>query len=158
MTSVFVSCSSCAGYGHLPPDFWESCPDCGQLGRIWAPGAPLFGCTVTLADRFPGEIVTLGNGDHGRILWQMPRKTKKVSKKATVLSISPKKVTSEGMFLGLIEEFTSTESCSPVPYPSCVGVASVDLIRVFADDKAHDRERDLDLSDPVHRQIAGRLI
>jgi hypothetical protein len=128
----------------MPPDYWTSCPVCKQTRRVWAPGAPLFGCTITLSDRFPGEIVTLGNGDHGRILWHMPRKTKKVNPECT--------------FLGLIEEFTGVESYSPIFYPSCVGVASVDVPRVIADDKAHDRDRDLDYGDPIHRQIAGRLI
>lgn len=143
MTSVYVECARCAGYGHLAPDFWTSCSDCGQLGKLWAPGAPAFDCSITLADRYPGEIVTLGNGDHGRILWHMPRKSKKVNPECT--------------FLGLIEEFSGTESYTPICYPSCVGVLSVDVPLVMADDKAHDRERDIDYNDPIHRQVAGRL-
>lgn len=144
MTSVYVQCSRCAGYGHLPPDYWSSCPDCKQTGRVWAPGAPAFECSITLADRYPGEIVTLGNGDQGRILWHMPRKKKKVTPETT--------------FLGLFEEFTGQESYTPVSYPSCVGVSTVDHAIVMADDEAHDRERDIDYNDPIHRQVAGRLI
>lgn len=147
MTSVYVQCPSCGGYGHRPPDFWESCADCKQTGRVWAPGAPLYGCAETLADRVPGEIVTLGNGDRGKILWHLPWRANYASKS--------KKVAKTGTFLGLIEEFTGNESHRPVYYPSCVGVLSVDVARMIGDTSDHSGEEDE--IDPVHRQSVGLL-
>lgn len=147
MTSVHVPCPTCHGEnGWFSSSSlrWVRCSLCEGLGRWWAPGAPEFGCSITLADRDPGEIVTLGNGDRGRILWHMPRKSKKVRPETT--------------FLGLLDEFTDREDHRPILYPSCVGVASVDVSRATIDHDAHDHEKAIDYTDPVHRQIAGRLI
>jgi len=99
---------------------------------------------MTLADRDPGEIVTLGNGDRGKILWHMPRKTKKVKPETT--------------WLGLVEEFTCAESHRPIAYPSCIGVLSVDVARAQLDRDDHEGEKGIDLNDPVQRTVAGRLI
>lgn len=142
MISVFVPCPACRGIGYHAGG--ETCASCQRIGRVWAAGAPSYSCAATLADRDPGEIVTLGNGDHGKILWHMPRKRKKVRPETT--------------FMGLIDEFTGIESYKPVAYPSCVGVLSVDFTRGPVDREAHDRERDIDYNDPVHRQVAGRLL
>jgi len=136
---VYVLCAVCLAAGG-----WVRCRACDGLGRQWAPGAPAYGCTITLADRVPGEIVTLGTGQRAKILWHQPRKTKKVTPETT--------------FLGFIAEFTDEESLDPVPYPSCVGVLSVDFTRVTVDHGAHDGERAEDLSDPVQRHAAGMLI
>ena len=147
MTSVYAPCPSCRGVGgwiHSASNRWLRCHTCDGIGRSWAPGAPSFGCDVTLADRDPGEVVTLGNGDRGKILWHMPRKSKKVRPETT--------------FLGYIDEFTGAESHRPVAYPSCVGVLSVDIPRTPLDREVHDREKSLDLNDPVQRTAAGRLI
>jgi hypothetical protein len=147
MISVFITCPTCAGIGILAAthaSLWPTCPTCDGIGRSWAPGAPSYGLEQTLADRVPGEVVTLGNGDQGRIAWHMPRKAKKVRPETT--------------FLLVMDPFTGAEDPRPVPYPSCIGVASVDVSRAKVEDVSHAGERDLDLNDPVHRQIAGRLL
>lgn len=145
MTSVYATCSSCRGdCGAFGSIGWERCRACDGLGRMWAAGAPGYGCEATLADATAGEIVTLGNGDQGRVLWHMPRRAKKIRPDTT--------------FLGMIEPFTEIESYIPIAYPSCVGVSSVDASRNNVDDNAHAHERGVDLSDPVQRTIAGRLM
>lgn len=146
MTTVERECPLCRGSGVStgPRSLWPLCASCGGIGRTWLPDAPDFGCRTTLADRDPGEVVTLGNGDQGKILWHMPRKTKKVRPHTT--------------FLGLFGEFDGSESHNPVAYPSCVGVASVDVSRTIVDHDAHAGERDVDINDPVHRTVAGMLI
>lgn len=141
MSSVHVQCPLCGGVGYF--DDLQSCGMCDRIGKAWAPGAPDYGCSQTLADRDPGEIVTLGNGDRGKILWHMPRKKKKVKPETT--------------FMGLFDEFTDQESHKPVPYPSCIGVASIEVSRAPGDTKAHDHDRSVDYNDPIHRQLAGRL-
>lgn len=147
MTAVTMQCPDCGGTGKRAPNaraIWPLCARCSGVGRTWIPGAPSFGCDVTLADRDPGEIVTLGNDDRGRILWHMPRKTKKVRPETT--------------FVGLIGMFDDIESHTPTAYPSSIGVASVDVSRRTVDHDAHAGEREIDYNDPVHRQIAGRLL
>lgn len=140
MIPVYAPCPRCRGDGgHHTTLGWDRCAACDGLGRAWAPGAPAYGSEVTLADRVPGEIVTLGTGQQARILWHMPRGEP------------------ETTFLGLIEPFTDIESDRPVPYPSCIGVASVDVSRAAGDTKSHDRSRSIDYDDPVRRQVAGRL-
>lgn len=150
LTSVYIDCTSCGGHGRLPPDYWSPCQECGQTGRVWAPGAPLYGCVETLADRVPGEIVTLGNGDRGKILWHLPW--------ASNYSKKLKKLAKTGTFLGLIEEFTGNESHKPVYYPSCIGVLSVDFARALGDVSDHSGEKFEDEIDPVHKQTVGMLI
>lgn len=111
---------------------------------MWAPGAPAFDCQQTLAELAAGTVVTLGSGDRVRILWHMPRKTKKQIPEVT--------------FVGEIDEFTDREHHDPIPVPSCVGVLEVHESHAAGDLDAHAGERNIDLSDPVHRQVAGRLI
>ncbi len=144
MTAVYVTCPDCNGAGGRYAAPWDRCVPCGGIGRTWTPGAPAFGCVIKLADRDPGEIVTLGNGDRGRILWHMPRRKKKVVPETT--------------FLGLLDEFTDRESYTPTMYPACVGVSTVDESRRVVDLESHDRDREIDYNDPVQRTVAGRLI
>lgn len=151
MSSVYVTCTDCRGDGgafgissSFDGSWWIRCSACDGLGRVWAPGAPVYGCATVLGDATAGEIVTLGNGDQGRVRWHIPRRTKKVRPEIT--------------FIGLIEPFTEIESQNPIPYPSCVGVSSVDVSRTAVEDVAHANERHIDLSDPVQRPIAGRLM
>lgn len=147
MTSVLRQCRSCSGTGSAPStpaSLWPLCAGCQGVGKTWIVGAPDFGCSITLADRDPGEIVTLGNGDRGRILWHVPRKSKKVRPETT--------------FVGLIGEFDEIESHAPVSYPSCVGVSTVDWSRAVVDGDAHAGEREIDYNDPVYRTVDGRLI
>jgi hypothetical protein len=141
MIPVYAPCPRCLGDGGRSTALgWDRCLPCDGIGRAWAPGAPAYDCTIILADRVPGEIVTLGTGEQARILWHMPREDPDTT------------------FLGFIEPFTDIESHRPMAYPSCIGVRSVDVSRASGDKKSHDRSRSLDLGDPVHRQVAGRLM
>lgn len=137
MISIFVLCSACL---NIRLEVSGVCRACDGLGRVFAPGAPSFGCSVTLADRWPGEIVTLGNGDRVKILWHMPRK-------------KPKQVP-ETTFLDILDPFTELESYRPVPYPSSIGVSAVDVSREPTDMKTHERERSVDISDPLRKRKA----
>ncbi|HEX6022537.1 MAG TPA: hypothetical protein VFZ00_11120 [Solirubrobacter sp.] len=130
--------------GHDGPIGIRRCSKCDGLGRQWAPGAPAYGCTVTLADLEPGEIVTLGNGQRAKILWHQPRKRRGVVVETT--------------FIDLLEDgFFERETLNPVPYPACIGVASVDAPRTVSDREAHDRDRTEDPNDPMQRR-AGALL
>lgn len=147
MTPLFVACPVCLGAGLAQPNaftLWPSCPACDGVGRIWISGGPRFGCSQTLADREPGEIVTLGNGDRVRVQWHQPRKRKKADRPETT-------------FVGPIDDFTGEESYAMVPIPSSVGVLSVDVSRAVVID-AHDHDRAEDINDPMQRTVAGRLI
>lgn len=150
MIPVYVVCSVCRGSCHIQiPQLdgqiagYVRCRSCDGLGRQWAPGAPAYGCKVTLADREPGEVVTLGNGQRAKILWHMPRKKPKVTPETT--------------FLDILVEFHETETYLPIPYPSCIGVASVDVARAVTDREAHDRERTADPNDPMQRRDGALL-
>lgn len=136
MIPVYVLCAVCLAAGG-----WVRCAACDGLHRQWAPGAPAFGCAITLADREPGEIVTLGNGQRAKILWHIPRKRRGSVPETT--------------FLDILVEFHETETLIPVPYPSCIGVASVDVRRAVVDREAHERE--VDAGDPLQHH-AGALL
>ena len=151
MISVHVACGACQGVGGafgfdpaLALSRWMRCAACDGTGIVWAPGAPAFDCSITLADREVGEIVTLGNGQRAKIAWHAPRKSTKVRPETT--------------FLLAVDDFSDAEDAKPVPYPSCVGVLSVDVSRATVDRDAHDHEKIEDLNDPVQRTVAGRLI
>lgn len=145
MTACCVRCERCAGAGYVwpppPPDAWLRCAVCRGLGEVWERGAPSYGCQITLADREPGEIVTLGNGQRGRILWHAPKKDRKVVPETT--------------FVGLISDFDGVETHEPVPFPSCVGVASVAIERTGGDADDHLGDRSADPLDPMARRAAG---
>lgn len=150
MIAVYVPCSSCNGSCHIAvkvDTFWETrrCDRCDGLGRQWAPGAPSYGCKETLADRWPGDIVTLGNGQRVKIAWHQPRKDPRRPK------IRP-----ETTYLDHLIEFTEVETYIPIPYPSCIGVASVELARQAGED--HDGDRGPDYNDPMQRPAGGRLL
>lgn len=138
MSSVEVPCPRCAGAGYIHPPpagaAWLRCAACDGIGRAWAPGAPGYGCTMTLGERVRGEVVTLGNGDYGRVLWHSP------SGRPTT-------------YLSLIGEFDGIEDHRPVSYPSCVGVQSVSVPRMAGDTNAHANSRSPDLGDPMQRRI-----
>lgn len=140
MISVYVTCPTCAGHGWMigltAGAGWSLCRTCDGLERVWAPGAPSYGLTVELGHRVPGEIVTLGNGDRGRILWHSPRGKDKKHPPTTT-------------FLGLIDDF-GFEDNSPTRYPSCVGVSTVTAARGRGDDD-HLGDRGGDAGDPMQR-------
>ena len=83
---------------------------------------------MTLADRFPGEIVTLGIGQRVRILWHAQGTT----------------------FVGLIDDFFDAEDHRPRGVPSCVGISTVDLVRPQRADNGAGA-RGPDPTDPLHR-------
>lgn len=103
----------CGGFGRRPPN-WKLCPDCDGIGRVFIEGGPLFGCKMTLAGQKPGEVVTLGNGDRGRIVRHIRRGTP----------------TTE---LAVIDAFYGTEDIDPTWYPSSTGVSSVESQRPVYD-------------------------
>lgn len=134
LSPVEMDCQACGGGGWIIGGMWATCRVCDGTGKAWIPGAPLFGCSMTLAARKPGEIVTLGNGDRGRILRHDKR---------------PPKTTA----IALIDDFDGTESYVSTNYPSCVGVVSVSDPRWFTDDDAHAHDRQ-DQTDPLRSRKA----
>lgn len=92
----------------------------------------MFDCTMTLAKRKVGEIVTLGNGDRGRVLAHDRREPQTTR-------------------LGLIGDFDDVESHTPTTYPSCVGVSSVADPRFFHDDAGHEKSHE-DVTDPMRKR------
>lgn len=136
MISIFAPCPKCVGACVI--DYVTRCSACDGTGRTFAPGAPSFGCAQSLADRWPGEVVTLGNGERVKILWHMPRRKRDQVPETT--------------FVDLLEPFSELESYRPLPYPSSVGVFSVDQSREPKDSKTHARERSVDIGDPLQRQ------
>jgi hypothetical protein len=139
MTSVEIQCTHCIGIGWLtPPGTWVLCSVCDGIGRTWAPGAPGYGCKITLKQRFVGEIVTLGNWERGRILWHAPKKNPTMT------------------YLAVIDDFTEEQSHSPTGYPSVVGVRSVASPRFFTGDDGTG-SRQTDQIDPMQRGRRGML-
>jgi hypothetical protein len=134
VTSVHVHCSACAGLGYLfPAEGWQLCADCDGVGYVWAPGAPGYGCTRTLEGQARGSIVTLGNGERGRVV------------------SGPK---AQGVVrLLLIDDFTDAEARYPTTYPSCVGVMGVGIPAMPGDERDHSRARRADPGDPMHRSM-----
>lgn len=145
MIPVYITCPDCLGKGYTfsfsGKVAWPVCALCRGTCRRWAPGAPAYGCEITLADREPGEVVTLGNGQRAKILWHMPRRRRGQVPETT--------------FLDILVDFTEQETFVPVPYPSCVGVSSVDAARAVVDRDAHERETDA--GDPLQRYRSDLL-
>lgn len=144
MTPIYTTCEPCRGVGvHMPIELgglWVGCKLCEGVGRMFVPGAPAFGCKIILADRAPGEIVTLGNGDRARILWHQPRQAPKQRPETT--------------FLGFIDDFLGVEDYQPRPYPSTIGVSAVEDPRAIVAN-LHDRGRRVDLDDPLQKTSKG---
>jgi hypothetical protein len=131
LSPVELDCPTCNGIGWVTATSWALCPICRGVGKAWIPGAPGFGCKITLSQRRVGEIVTLGNGDRGRIVRHDKRATPTTS-------------------IALIGDFDQRESSYPTAYPSCVGVASVSDPRWISDDSNHSHDRD-DQVDPMRK-------
>jgi hypothetical protein len=143
ISPVERQCADCQGTGCRIDDPWQTCPACKRLGRVWRPGAPLYGCNMTLEDRNPGEIVTLGNGDRGRI----------VAHRGFRVARGKRHYTGETptTMIALIGEFSGVESKTATSYPSCVGVVSVSDPRWFYDSDSHADDRE-DATDPMRRK------
>jgi hypothetical protein len=129
LSPVEVDCPSCAGGGWIIGDSWTVCAACNGNGKAWLDGAPSYGLKMTLGSRRLGEIVTLGNGDRGRIVRHDKRDPRTTS-------------------IALIGDFDGTESSYPTSYPSVVGVLSVSDPRWFSDDESHAHDRS-DTTDPL---------
>lgn len=143
MTAVRIPCPRCFGQGwRIAAPSWVLCAGCDGIGKTWSPGAPSFGCSILLGSRVPGEIVTLGNGDRGKLLWHSPRG-------------KDKKRPPETSYIGLIDEFDN-EDHRPTAYPSCVGVSSVGIPRGRGDDD-HYGDRSADVSDPMQQRRGNTL-
>jgi len=128
MSPVERSCPPCGGTGWTPvASSWpELCAACDGIGRCWIDGAPSFGCKMKLSQRKVGEVVELGNGDRGRIMWHAKGTT----------------------FVALIGDFSGVEDDQPTSYPSATGVRSVTDPRWHKDDNDHGADR-ADESDPL---------
>jgi hypothetical protein len=134
LSPVYRKCQQCGGCGHIfppPADLaWLRCSICDGSGHQLVEGAPLFGCTMTLGSRKRGEIVTLGNGDRGRI--------QRHTKNGTPMT-----------FITLIGDFDDVESTYTTMYPSSIGVSSVADAR-WCEDNDHQGERQ-DNEDPMRK-------
>lgn len=138
MSPAHLRCGECSGIGWiLVPETWYLCPSCDGRGYVWGPGAPGYGCKIVLSERHVGEIVTLGNGDRGRIVRHSPRKDPTTT------------------YLCLINDFSEEEDYRPTGYPSEVGVRSVGVARYSVDDGRDERGQDM--VDPL-RGRSSRLI
>jgi hypothetical protein len=131
ISPVERECSDCQGTGRKIDDSWAFCSACDGIGKVWRAGAPRYDCKITLAQRKPGEIVTLGNGDRGKILAHR--------KNGTPTTI-----------IALIGDFSGEESKQSTTYPSCVGVASVSHPNWFYDEDNHAGSGE-DQTDPMRK-------
>lgn len=131
LSPVHRICDSCKGYGHAPDH--RMCAECDGIGRVWIPGGPSFGCKMTLADRRVGEIVTLGNGDRGRVARHCRRG----------------EPTTE---IALIDELFETESEETTSYPSVTGVISTMPSNARSEDTGGQTRSRHDHLDPLQRE------
>lgn len=141
MTPMHVTCQTCCGVGHGAPNErtpWPLCRPCNGLGYVFALGAPSYGCVIVLGDCVPGEVVTLGNGDHGRVLRHIRSGTPTTA-------------------LGPIGLFDGIESDRYVMYPSSAGVDEVIVKRTRGDKRSHANSRSADPGDPLQRARQYKL-
>ncbi len=138
-------CSACEGAGVIhpapPPHAWLRCSPCDGIGSVWKPDGPRFGAPLVLGRQRAGDIVELATGHRGRILWHVPRPTRKVAAVVT--------------FVGLIDDFDDHESDTPTAFHSVIGVVSVasrGVAIVGEVDELHDHEKDADIVDPIARR------
>lgn len=127
-------CSECTGYGRRGTD-WMCCERCDGIGRVFIAGGPSFGCKLQLSGRKRGEIVTLGNGDRGRV-------------------VSHSKRGRPSTRIALIDELFETESPAPTEYPSSTGVRSTLPALAQRDDEAGNARAKVDNMDPMQRNVA----
>ena len=135
MSPVHRKCPTCDGFGLLPlATHVGSCPACNGIGRIWLEGGPSFGCKMTLATRKRGEIVTLGNGDRGRVI--------RHSKRGPTTALL------------LIDDMFGQEAEEATEYPSETGVRSTMPALAVNDDHAGQERAKHDHVDPLQREKA----
>lgn len=128
LTPIEDPCDACAGHGRTPPT-WLLCGACDGLGRQWKPHAPTYGCVITLEKAKPGDVVTLGTGDRGRVV-SHSRYGRKITE------------------IRLLDPFTDQEQTQSTSYPSVTGVASI-VPQYHAD--AGYAGRATDALDPLRR-------
>lgn len=130
-------CEACGGDGGAFDDLreWTRCRACDGLGHAWMAGGPSFGCSMTLGDREPGEVVELGTGDRCKIAWHSPRKAPKQRPTIT--------------FVRLEDVFGEYEP-NPIGCASELGVRSVS-VKVDGGE-LRDNEKDADALDPFARR------
>lgn len=137
------TCPTCKGDG-VCSDLWSRCKPCDGIGHVWKPGGPKFGCSLSLGEREPGEIVTLGSGERARIAWHIPKPTKKIPAVTT--------------FVHLFDDFDEEyELPNPVPVSSVIGVRSVATTKPHVEDDGTGH-KDADIIDPLNRQRNGALL
>lgn len=129
------TCVACAGTGHQSIADWRVCVPCDGTGRTWDVGGPLFGCSMTLADRAPGEIVILGTGARVRVQWQSPRDDPEVT------------------FVTTFDDFGDLEDHTPKSVHSAIGVSIVELAKPHGNKHEGDKEKNADLDDPLAKRV-----
>lgn len=140
LTPVERYCQDCNGYGRRlgrldePQFLGELCARCQGIGREFIEGGPTFGCKIALSKTKPGQIVTLGNGDRGRVIRHCHRGTP----------------TTE---IALIDPMFDDESTETTTYPSETGVASMSASSWFADPSGGSRGKE-DHLDPLQGRKA----
>lgn len=111
-----------------------SCAGCSGIGRVWIEGGPSFGCKMLLGTRKRGEVVTLGNGDRGRVVRHSQR--------------------GPTTTLALIDPMLDCESDDHTEYPSETGVRSTMPALAVKDDEAGQTKARHDYVDPLQRTKA----
>lgn len=128
LTPIEKLCPDCSGYS----SGWKLCKTCDGIGRVFIEGAPSFGCKLTLEDCEPGQEVTLGTGDRGRVLSHCQRGTP---------------TTEVILFDPMYEDWQETST----RYPSSTGVV---IVLSTAWHRIPVRGRGEDVIDPLKRTKA----
>lgn len=132
LSPVHRYCDVCRGFGRVMPD-QAICQPCDGRGRVFVDGAPSFGCKLTLADCQPGQEVTLGTGDRGRIIRHCRRGTP---------------TTDVVLWCPMFGDWQEP----PMSYPSATGVVIV-LSTAWHRHRTKETGRREDLSDPLQRKL-----
>ena len=133
LTPVQRHCPDCRGLGKItgPDQGIEFCRTCKAIGRVFIDGGPSFGCKFTLAQCKPGMIVSIGNGDRGRVVRHCKRG-------------------SPTTMVNLIDPMFDEEEISSTTYPSETGVASMSASSWLQDPSGGHRARE-DHLDPLQQ-------
>jgi hypothetical protein len=131
LSPVHEVCSACNGFGRGGD---AMCWPCDGIGRVWIDGGPSFGCKMRLATRKVGEVVTLGNGDRGRIIRHCRR-----GEPSTEIAI--------------IDEMTEEEAEVTTSYPGTTGVRSTLPAGAKEEDAAGRSRTRRDQLDPLQRDV-----
>lgn len=133
LSPVEMLCPDCAGHGRLQPES-ICCTRCDSIGRVFIQGGPSFGCKIILGTRNIGEVVTLGNGDRGRVVLHSRRGT-------------------HTTMVALIDEMFDAEERTPTSYPSSTGVKSTMPSLSRPEDQSGRKQSRVDHSDPLQKEM-----